>query len=317
MRKAYLYHIGLNDNLSDGYIGITVDPSKRFTGHKSSKKGYKITEMIHRHGLTKDNMRILVIGSLPYVKKLERKLRPKIGIGWNQAVGGGGANNVGEHAYNYKPENHHDCKGGCGKIISIKNNLCHNCWTDEHKENAKKYADNICPDCGSKKEGKGGYETRCKPCFRKYMKKNNPAKILEPYTLVNIETGEAIEIAKGLKQWCEDQGMSHKANARFSEIRKTIRTGNYASPRNGKQQRRFEYKGWTLDERKHGMNNYPAVKAEYHCGRYGVFYSYDEISVATGFDKVKIANMIHRDNTEWTVAEVELLEWINEQHRTS
>lgn len=314
MRKAYLYHIGLNNDLSDGYIGITVDPSKRFTGHKSSKKGYKITEMIHKYGLTKDDMRILVVGSLSYVKKLERKLRPKMGIGWNQAVGGGGANNVGEHAYNYKPENHHSCKGGCGKTINFRNNFCHDCWVEDDKVTAKKYADNICPDCGEATGYKGGHKTRCNQCFRNYMKKNNPVKVLDPYILININTGEKVVLEKTIAPWCEDQGMTHKAPARFSEIRKTIRYGSYGKPRNGIPQRRFEYKGWTLDERPYGMDNYPAIKPVYHCGGHGVFYSYDDISDATGFNKVKISNTFKR-NGEWYKEETNLLDWIDEQLR--
>ena len=317
MKKAYLYHIGLDDNLSEGYIGISINPHKRFNSHKTSKKGYKVTEMINKHGLTKDNMRILVVGSLPYIKTLERKLRPKMGIGWNHAVGGGGANNVGENAYNYNPDAHRECKGGCGKTISARNSFCYDCWLIDNNINAKKYSDNICPDCGAKKEGMGGNRTRCNPCFRNHMKKHNPAKVLEPYILLNVKTGEKVILDKLLSGWCEDQGMTHKAPTRFSEIRKTIRRGEHSKPRNGIPQRRFEYKGWTLDERPYGMNNYPAIKQVYHCGDYGVFYSYKDIVDVTGFNKVKITNMIHRDNDKWYKEDINLLDWIDEQHRKS
>lgn len=317
MKKAYLYHIGLNNDLSNGYIGITCCPQKRFDSHKCSKQGYKITSKIKEHNLSKDDMRILCIGDLTYIRALEKKLRPHKNIGWNIAKGGGGANNVGETAYNYNPDYHIPCKDCGGKTsgVSIR---CMACYLEYSRKTSVVHSDSVCKDCGEYTGKKGfGDKYRCRKCFKEFMKTNNPSKAIEPYIFVNINTGERVELEKGIKQWCLDHGMSHKALSRFSEIRNTIRHGSYGKPRGDILQRRFEYKGWTLDERVLGKCNYPATKKIFNCGNYGVFYSYSEIMCGTGFGHPKVTNMLHRDNTGWTVAEVDLLEWIDEQQRNS
>jgi len=75
-----LYWIHLNhhtDPMSEGYIGVTFSPEKRFLHHKKVQR------------VPSDSiLSILHTGTRKHCFELELKYRPERGIGWNSAVGG-------------------------------------------------------------------------------------------------------------------------------------------------------------------------------------------------------------------------------------
>lgn len=79
--------------LSEGYIGITNNTSKRFSQHMRDSKS-NVRSVRNRHlynALNKYNdieFVILEEGSDDYIKQREFELRPDVFIGWNQAIGG-------------------------------------------------------------------------------------------------------------------------------------------------------------------------------------------------------------------------------------
>ncbi len=89
----YLYAIGLTENLVEPYdncyIGVTLDPEKRWKQHLKSK--YKVGEFIRENSLEKEtNMKILFTGDESECFELEESLRPSWNIGLNIAPGGQG-----------------------------------------------------------------------------------------------------------------------------------------------------------------------------------------------------------------------------------
>jgi predicted GIY-YIG superfamily endonuclease len=97
-RKAgetmYLYHIkrpGMS--LKEGYIGITVNTTKRFAQHlRDTKNRNRHNRNYHLYNAMRkyEDIEFVILkeGEFEYVRKLEYKLRPLPSIGWNQAVGG-------------------------------------------------------------------------------------------------------------------------------------------------------------------------------------------------------------------------------------
>lgn len=90
----FLYHIKRKGMpLSEGYIGITNNTSKRFSQHirDSKSNGRSVRNRHLYNALNKYNdieFVILEEGSDDYIKQREFELRPDVFIGWNQAVGG-------------------------------------------------------------------------------------------------------------------------------------------------------------------------------------------------------------------------------------
>lgn len=96
MVKACVYwlHLPEHSNMfSEGYIGVSIDPSSRFRQHiYSSKNGWH--ENLHlKRVFEKYNysicQTIILEGSEKYCYEIEQKMRPKRQIGWNIAEGGG------------------------------------------------------------------------------------------------------------------------------------------------------------------------------------------------------------------------------------
>lgn len=87
--NCYVYWIHLdNHSIEDGYVGVSVDPVRRFKEHAKPKKTQKrITEEIKSHG---DDViyDIIYCGTEESCYELEGVLRPGPYIGWNKARGG-------------------------------------------------------------------------------------------------------------------------------------------------------------------------------------------------------------------------------------
>jgi len=90
---AVLYWIHCKEHTSpnkDGYVGVTVNIKQRMYRHKTNKKNSHLSNSINKYGW--DNLTIDILYSGPvkkcYVK--EKEIRPKVQIGWNQAIGGVG-----------------------------------------------------------------------------------------------------------------------------------------------------------------------------------------------------------------------------------
>lgn len=306
---CYVYHISLDGNLDDGYIGITKNMRKRFESHKNTKAKTKVNMMIAEHNLTFEDMKIIRKTTYGEAKIIERELRPEMNIGWNVAKGGGGANNVGKDAYNYRPDLHVNCKDcnkqlhGCATTIR-----CMDCHLAFQKKTAKKHQAPHCPDCGIRKEGTNQATGRCKACFSKY-KSENPSEAKEPYYIVSLADG-SVEKVRNVRAWCKSKNMSHKAPSRFNEIRRTIRNGIFTkTQRHGSMQRRWHYEGYTVDESPYEMRNHRAKKKIFKMGDFGLFASLKDCEYATGYSISDIANKTTREKDEWFAFEVDLIDF--------
>jgi len=91
--KYYLYWIHRTcqiDITSEGYVGVTQNPHKRFNIHRNNaRKGsfYHVHLAIRKY----DDIQydILCVGDVNYIRDLEYKLRSNLDIGWNMRKGGG------------------------------------------------------------------------------------------------------------------------------------------------------------------------------------------------------------------------------------
>ncbi len=92
----YVYHIphpNYPNNITQGYIGVTMYPKQRFGSH--TKSDYHVGHAIRKYNITYKDMRILEKfdnGKDAY--KHENYLRPNIGMGFNEAAGGKGGLNA-------------------------------------------------------------------------------------------------------------------------------------------------------------------------------------------------------------------------------
>lgn len=73
------------DILTEGYVGITNTPSKRFSEHKGSKR--KVGKAIRKHSI--ETCEVIFEGTEEECIAKEIELRPSDGIGWNTTKGGG------------------------------------------------------------------------------------------------------------------------------------------------------------------------------------------------------------------------------------
>lgn len=86
----YVYHIKLPGmGLDQGYVGISGNPSERWSNHKRSKSDYPIQKAIRKYGLHLHYDILASYETLNEALWLEYTLRPLPHIGWNIAVGGG------------------------------------------------------------------------------------------------------------------------------------------------------------------------------------------------------------------------------------
>jgi len=84
--SVYWIHLS-NHSWNDGYIGVSIDPSRRFTEHQSSKQRYRLHEEI-KNNESEIIYDIIYIGTEESCYDFEKELRPTIHIGWNLAAGG-------------------------------------------------------------------------------------------------------------------------------------------------------------------------------------------------------------------------------------
>ena len=100
---TYLYwirHEEHTDPMTQGYIGITIDPQKRFRSHKTSGENTYLQRNINK-GATMEILK--EFRSRKQALKEEIKYRPERGIGWNLVEGGGNPPRLpGELSYNWK-----------------------------------------------------------------------------------------------------------------------------------------------------------------------------------------------------------------------
>ena len=82
-----LYHIKTEGmTLDEGYIGVTTQPlHRRLADHKSAGTKFMSSTLAKHPDV---QIVALVIGSEDYCLNLERSLRSKSGMGWNQLPGG-------------------------------------------------------------------------------------------------------------------------------------------------------------------------------------------------------------------------------------
>lgn len=90
----YLYHIRRKGmDTSEGYIGITVNATKRFAQHqRDTKNRNRHNRNYHLYNALRlyDDIEFVILeeGEDEYIMNREYELRPDPNIGWNQAVGG-------------------------------------------------------------------------------------------------------------------------------------------------------------------------------------------------------------------------------------
>ena len=77
------------DMTTQGYIGITKDPTRRWQEHKlSAKTNGKTTVYKAMKKYADVQFDVILIGDRAYCEEIEIKLRPQHKIGWNIAIGG-------------------------------------------------------------------------------------------------------------------------------------------------------------------------------------------------------------------------------------
>jgi len=87
-----LYWIGLPEHTSiatQGYLGVSKDVTTRLEDHRVKPSNAHLKNAIAKYGWGNLVTRRLVIADAPYCLSLEAALRPRKGIGWNIAIGGG------------------------------------------------------------------------------------------------------------------------------------------------------------------------------------------------------------------------------------
>lgn len=82
-----------SDPLSEGYVGVSKSPSRRWRHHNWRKRTKRHDNPILSNAIEKytwDGLikQVLVIGSEKYCYELEAKIRPSVEMGWNVNVGG-------------------------------------------------------------------------------------------------------------------------------------------------------------------------------------------------------------------------------------
>ena len=88
--NCFVYWIHLeNQSMDEGYIGVSIDPTRRLTEHIKGLKGRtkKVTDEIRKNG-DKILYDIIYVGTEESCYDLENVLRPTAYIGWNKASGG-------------------------------------------------------------------------------------------------------------------------------------------------------------------------------------------------------------------------------------
>lgn len=93
--KFYIYHIapkGVED-LNEGYIGVSVDPKRRWIQHQAKVRngsGYNVYDFIRKTGGI-DSVEFRVVEEYDTEEAVydrENELRPEPYMGWNESIGG-------------------------------------------------------------------------------------------------------------------------------------------------------------------------------------------------------------------------------------
>lgn len=92
----YVYWVHLEDQAIEtcGYVGVTVNITRRWQEHKLSKRKSHFTSAIASYG-DKLIWEIVYTGPMAECYALERKLLQKPNVGWNVAIGGAVSCNLG------------------------------------------------------------------------------------------------------------------------------------------------------------------------------------------------------------------------------
>lgn len=87
MNNYFVYHIGITEDYSEGYVGVTNNLTRRWRQHKLGYTGYRLQCALSKHIEAKY---CVVAGGLSREEafKLEEDLRPYTNIGWNITKGG-------------------------------------------------------------------------------------------------------------------------------------------------------------------------------------------------------------------------------------
>ena len=91
---------------SEGYVGVSVNPERRWEQHKTAQENTHLANAINKHGWENLVKSIILIADTDYCFDMEAKFRPKTHIGWNVIAGGGkGPANIGkDHPQYGKPK---------------------------------------------------------------------------------------------------------------------------------------------------------------------------------------------------------------------
>lgn len=96
MKLGYVYWVHLpNQQIkTEGYVGVSINPQKRWEQHKTQKSSKHLSNAITKYGeqLIWD---VIFFGPLEGCYQLEEYFRPTPTIGWNIAIGGENSGNLG------------------------------------------------------------------------------------------------------------------------------------------------------------------------------------------------------------------------------
>jgi len=85
----WIHHPEHTDMLTQGYIGVSSNPERRFIQHSRKKENKHLASAIQKHGWDILVKKTLLIADEAYCLDIEAKLRPSESIGWNIVCGGG------------------------------------------------------------------------------------------------------------------------------------------------------------------------------------------------------------------------------------
>lgn len=77
-----------NDMFSQGYVGVSKNPVKRWAAHAKRKDNLHLLNAVNLYGWNNLVKEIILVAEEQYCYEMEQKLRGTKGIGWNVAEGG-------------------------------------------------------------------------------------------------------------------------------------------------------------------------------------------------------------------------------------
>jgi predicted GIY-YIG superfamily endonuclease len=85
----WIHHPEHTDMLTQGYIGVSSDISRRWESHKNRTQNGRLKNAIKSYGWDTLVKKVILIADRWYCLMVEAKLRSADNIGWNHASGGG------------------------------------------------------------------------------------------------------------------------------------------------------------------------------------------------------------------------------------